>query len=121
MLYPQNGDRIVAIDSVTSLHLMCMFCFIFNNSCQTSYLKIHRTYLRQIFKVGRTYQNVAIDNQSGISFSIPLATLPWQPVFVGFIHRTDGVDGRSRLAWRGPACNIYYIAAICRNQLIRSQ
>jgi len=23
MLYPQNGDRIVAIDSVTSLHPMC--------------------------------------------------------------------------------------------------
>jgi len=24
MLYPQNGDRIVAIDSVTSLHPICM-------------------------------------------------------------------------------------------------
>jgi len=29
MLYPQNGDRIVAIDSVTSLHLKyCVICYI---------------------------------------------------------------------------------------------
>ena len=26
MLYPQNGDRFVAIDSVTSLHLVCAKC-----------------------------------------------------------------------------------------------
>jgi len=26
MLYPQNGDRIVAVDSVTSLHSMYKMC-----------------------------------------------------------------------------------------------
>jgi len=31
----------------------------------------------------------AEDNQSEISFSILQGTLPWQPVIVGFIHRTD--------------------------------
>jgi len=31
----------------------------------------------------------AEDNQSEISFSILQWTLPWQPVIVGFIHRTD--------------------------------
>jgi len=37
MLYPQNGDRIVAINSVTSLHPVYMFCcffLFFNDSCQ---------------------------------------------------------------------------------------
>jgi len=34
MLYPQNGDRIVAIDSVTSLHPMnsLLACLLFNES-----------------------------------------------------------------------------------------
>ena len=31
-------------------------------------------------------------DQSEISFSIPQGTLPWQPIFVGFIHRTDSLD-----------------------------
>ena len=37
----------------------------FNDSCQTSYLKIYLTDLRQKFRVGRI---VAVDNQSKISF-----------------------------------------------------
>ena len=32
---------------------------------------------------------VAVDDQREISFSIPQGPLPWQPIFVGFIHRTD--------------------------------
>jgi len=43
--------------------------FIFNDSGQTSYLKVYRTGLRQFFWVSRT---VAIDNQSEISFFDPL-------------------------------------------------
>jgi len=45
-----------------------MFCFcflyIFNDSCQTDYLKVYRTDLRRIFTVGGT---VAVDDQSEIS------------------------------------------------------
>jgi len=40
---------------------------------------------------------MAVDDQSEICFSItpPITqrTLPWQPIFAGFIHRTDGVAG----------------------------
>ena len=32
---------------------------------------------------------VAVDNQSEISFSIPEGTMPWQPSFVGSIHRVE--------------------------------
>ena len=53
-------------------------------SCQTSYLKVYQTDLRQICRFGRT---MAVDDQSEISFLIPQGTLPWQPVFVAFIHR----------------------------------
>jgi len=75
MLYPQNDDRIVAIDSVTSIHPMyknqksfhvspttfwpaekrpySMNLFICKGSCQTNYLKIYRIDLRQIFNTGR--------------------------------------------------------------------
>jgi len=54
-------------------------------SCQTSYLKVYETDLLQICRFGRT---MAVDDQSEISFLIPQGTLPWQPVFVAFIHRT---------------------------------
>jgi len=43
---------------------------IFNDSRQTN-LKIYRTDLRQIFTTGRTLA-VGLDDQSEISFSIPL-------------------------------------------------
>jgi len=58
---------------------------IFNDFCQTTYLKIYCTDLCQILRVDRP---VAVDDQSEISFSIPQGTLPWQPIFVGFIHTT---------------------------------
>jgi len=50
------------------LLLFLINVFIFNDSGQTSYLKVYRTGLRQFFWVSRT---VAIDNQSEISFLIP--------------------------------------------------
>jgi len=43
----------------------------------SKYLKFYQTYIRQIFRFGRT---VAVDDQSEISFSIPQGTLPWQQV-----------------------------------------
>ena len=59
------------------------YFFIFIDFCQTSYLKIYRTDLRQM--VGRTMAVLYIDDQSEIySFLIPQETLPWQPIFVGF-------------------------------------
>jgi len=67
-----------------------MFCLclkkIINDFCQTDYLNIYQTDLRQIFRVGRT---LAVNNQSEISFSIPQVLLPRQSIFVGFIHETD--------------------------------
>ena len=55
------------------------------------------------FHSGRT---MAVDDQYEISFSIPLRTLPWQPIFVGFIHRTGfrwhSADGVSAY---GKKCN----------------
>jgi len=45
---------------------------IFNDSCQTIYLQIYWTDLRQIFRIGRT---MAVDNQSEISISIPQGIL----------------------------------------------
>ena len=53
-----------------------MYCFdfllyifiYFNDSCQTNYLKMYRTDLRQIYRVGR---NMAADDQSEISFFDP--------------------------------------------------
>jgi len=42
--------------------------------------------LRQLFGNGRT---TAVEDQSEISFSMPQQTLPWQPIFVGFVYGTD--------------------------------
>jgi len=46
-----------------------------------------------------------VGDQTVISFRIPQRTLPWQSIFVGFIHRTefgghsvDGVSGTARRA-----------------------
>ena len=49
------------------LYILLLF-LIFNDSCQTNYLKIYPTDLRQSFRVGRT---MAVDDQTEISFSIP--------------------------------------------------
>ena len=49
------------------LYVLLLF-LIFNDSCQTNYLKIYPTDLRQSFRVGRT---MAVDDQTEISFSIP--------------------------------------------------
>jgi len=40
-----------------------------------------------IFRIGTGA--MAVEDQSEISFSNPRGTLPWQPIFVGFIHRTN--------------------------------
>jgi len=77
------------------------FLFIFSDSCQTNYLKIHWTDLRQILRVGRT---VAVDDQSEISPLTPHVTLPWQPIllvlFTELIYRTpvaSGAAGRANI------------------------
>ena len=49
--------------------------------CQTN-LNTYRTDLHQICRVGRT---TAVYQRSEVSFSTPQGTLPWQPIFVGFI------------------------------------
>ena len=41
-----------------------------------------------VFSVGRTV--AAVDGQSEIRLSVCQPALPWQPVVVGSIHRTDG-------------------------------
>ena len=75
-----------ANDSRPVVYMFC-FCFLFlclffNDSCLSDYLKIYC----RILKAGRT---LAVGDRSEISFSIPRWTLPWQPIFVGFIHGTD--------------------------------
>jgi len=49
---------------------------------KTNYPKIYQTNPKVICRVGRI---MAVDDQSEISLSIPRWTLPWQPIFVGFI------------------------------------
>jgi len=70
----------------TAYFLTLLLFPVFNDFFHTSFLKIYRTNVRQIFKFGRT---MALDDRSKISFSIPQGTLPWQPIFVGLIHSTD--------------------------------
>jgi len=57
--------------------------FIFNDFYHTNCLKIYRTDLHQIFRVGRTG---ATDE---ISFSIPQGRLPWHPISLGFCPQTN--------------------------------
>jgi len=57
---------------------------IFDDFCETNYLNIYRTDLCQIFEVSRS---VAVDDE--ISFSVAQGTLPWQPIFAGFIDKID--------------------------------
>jgi len=59
---------------------------VFNDFCQTNYLKIYWTDLRQMLRDGRT---MAVGDQSELSFSILQGTLPWQPIFV-VVHGCRG-------------------------------
>ena len=68
----------------TYLFIYFLFLSISYRSCQTTDLKIYRTEVRQICRVGRT---TVVDDQSEISFPIPRGTLPWQPIFVRSVHR----------------------------------
>ena len=68
------------------------FKFIFNDSYTTTYLKINRTNVSQIFRFGRT---VALDDQSDISFSIPQEKLPWKTNFVRFYRAMLCIRGTS--------------------------
>ena len=71
---------------------------IFNDFYQTSYLKIYRIDLRQIFRVGIS---IVVYDQSENIFSFPQGTLPWQTISAGFIHtiefRWHSVMGACRL------------------------
>jgi len=53
--------------------LFIYFSFIFNDSCQTSYINIYRADLHQICRVGRT---AAVNERPEVSFSTPQGTLP---------------------------------------------
>jgi len=78
--------------------LIYLFIFIFSDFCLTNYLNIYWADLRQISRVGRA---VAVDERSEVSFSTPLWTLPWQPIFVGFTGFYPGNWVRVRIAgWR---------------------
>ena len=84
------------------LLFLIFICFQRFDSCQTNYLKMHRTDLRQIFRVGRI---TAVGDQSEVSFSIPQGTLPRQPISVGFIHATDSLTrAASGAAGRANVC-----------------
>jgi len=66
----------------------CCFLFILTISVKPILKNLaYQTDLVQIVLVGRT---MSVDDQSEISFfSILQGTLPRQPIFGGFIHRTD--------------------------------
>jgi len=66
LLCPAAGSR------HGGLYVRLLF-LIFNDSCQTNYLKMYRTDLRQVLKADRTMH---VDDQSKISFSITQGTLP---------------------------------------------
>jgi len=67
-------------------HVLLLFLFISIDSFQINCLNIYRADLRQICRVGGT---MALDDHYEISFSIPQGTLPWQPIFVGLMHRIE--------------------------------
>ena len=75
-----------SVDWLTESNGCISGSFKINDYHKTNYLKIYQTDLRQIFRAGRT---MAVDDRSEISFLIPQGTLLWQPVSVGFIHRTN--------------------------------
>ena len=67
---------------------------IFNDFCQTNYLNICQTDLRQICRVGII---MAVDKRPGIRFSIPQETLLWQLnllVLAASIHRLEWLGSR---------------------------
>jgi len=63
-----------------------MFCngyfifrfLLFNDRLEQSDLRIYKTYLRQIFRIGIGRHD--IDVQCSICFAIGQRTLPWQPI-----------------------------------------
>ena len=62
--------------------LMFCRCFtfiinFFSRFCQTNYLNSYRADLHEICTFGRTF---AVDERSGVIFSISQGTLPWQPI-----------------------------------------
>ena len=84
----EAARRAICSDSVSYL-------FIFNDSCQTNYLKIyHQTNLCQIFKIGTT---MAADNQYEISFSIFQSMLPRQFLLIFVTPVASGAAGRANV------------------------
>ena len=68
---------------------------------------------------------MAADDQSEISFLIPQGTLLWQPISVGFVHRTDGrrwtqaasgAAGRANVGLR-PASSFFNLEGHCHLSL----
>jgi len=64
------------------LFLIYFFSNTVNDSCQTNYLNICWTDVRQVFRVGT---NTAVHDKSEISFSIPNGTLA---INFCFMHKT---------------------------------
>ena len=112
MFDDQDGCEWVSVSSGTGLGLytrvvpeqrqlngcVCVCVCVCVHACvrvrvlSDQFCQIYPTDFCQIFRVGRT---TAVDDQSEISFLIPQRTLRRQPVFVGFIHRTDSLDAGS--------------------------
>ena len=65
-------DRPAAVNRPSGLYVLLLF-LIYNDSCQTNYLNIYRTDLRQILRVGRT--TVAADPSEINLLLIPQGTL----------------------------------------------
>ena len=42
---------------------------------------------------------MTVDDQYTVSFSIPQETLPWQPILVGLMHRTDLLEASCLLGF----------------------
>jgi len=67
-----------------SLLFVYLFLMIPVRPIISKIVEIYRTDIRQIIGIGRT---LVVDDKS--DFLISRVTLPWQPLFVDFIHRTD--------------------------------
>jgi len=63
---------------------------------------IYWTDRRQICMVGTT---MPVDDQAEITFTIPPWTLPWQPIFVDFIHKLSSGDIQQMALAYGKKCN----------------
>ena len=58
-------------------HISVFSFFLFNDRLEQRNLRIYKTDLRRMFRVGT---HVAVDVQSGIGFLTGQGTLPWQPI-----------------------------------------